>query len=177
MTFAPLRFYKGERKISCPKPRKPDQYRDECTGETINDPTPAKRPAAQISKELPDLPDIRTAVREKRGHQNRRPRGDGDRGKAKRRWIFVRFRQFSYFTFGTPRSLQIFRASSSVISLCLGTAERRFCSGLCHHECLPPSGNSSHPGDERCRKSCLRFIRLSAFRESCHPQTPGLLAG
>ena len=50
-----------------------------------------------------------------------------------------------YFTEGTPRSLQIFRAKSSSISLCLGTEDRLFWLGLCHQECLPPSRRSLQP--------------------------------
>ncbi len=39
-----------------------------------------------------------------------------------------------YLTDGIPRSLQIFFARTSLISLCLGTADRRFIVGFCHQE-------------------------------------------
>lgn len=44
-----------------------------------------------------------------------------------------------YFMGGMPRSLQIFFAKKSLISLCLGIADLLFKAGLCHHECRPPS--------------------------------------
>ena len=50
-----------------------------------------------------------------------------------------------YFLGGTPRSLQILLANMSFISECRGIAERLFSAGLCHHECLPPSLDNSHP--------------------------------
>jgi hypothetical protein len=75
-----------------------------------------------------------------------------------------------YLIFGTPRSLQIFLAKSSSISLCLGTAERLFWLGWCHHECRPPSLSNSHPCLLRCRRSSSRFIRRSALLQTLHLQ-------
>lgn len=63
-----------------------------------------------------------------------------------------------HFTRGMPRSLHIFRARSSSISLCLGTAERLFSLGLCHQEWRLPSRNSSQPCACRWRNRSLRFI-------------------
>jgi hypothetical protein len=94
------------------------------------------------------------------------------------RFRFVlEFFSSSYFALGTPRSLQIFLASSSGISLCRGTADRLFCSGLCHHECRPPSRRSSHPLEVKCRKRSLRFIRRSEARDNFPRQTNGHPAG
>jgi hypothetical protein len=47
-----------------------------------------------------------------------------------------------YLIAGIPRSLQIFFARRSLISVCLGTEDRLFKSGFHHHECLPPSLSS-----------------------------------
>jgi len=40
---------------------------------------------------------------------------------------------------GIPKSWQIFRASKSLISLCLGTADLLLLEEFDHHECLAPS--------------------------------------
>ena len=64
-------------------------------------------------------------------------------------------------TGGTSRSRQILRASWSSISRWRGTAERRFRSGSCHHECRPPSRSITHPCFRKCRRSSSRFIRRS----------------
>ena len=50
-----------------------------------------------------------------------------------------------YLAGSTPRSLHIFFAKISLISECLGIADRLFRAGLCHHECLPPSLKRLHP--------------------------------
>ena len=63
-----------------------------------------------------------------------------------------------YFTGSTPRSLHIFRAKMSLISECRGIADRLFCTGLCHHECLPPSRKRSHPWLRRYLRSSFLFI-------------------
>ena len=60
---------------------------------------------------------------------------------------------------GMPRSLYIFRASWSWISLCRGTEECRFWRGLLHHEWLPPSRTNAQPWARRCRSNSMRFIR------------------
>ena len=52
-----------------------------------------------------------------------------------------------------PRSWQILRASASSISVCRGTAERRFRAGLCHQECRAPSRSNSHPFLRKCRRN------------------------
>ena len=39
-----------------------------------------------------------------------------------------------------------------------GIAERLFCAGLCHHECLPPSRKRSHPWLRRYLRSSFLFI-------------------
>ena len=44
---------------------------------------------------------------------------------------------------GMPRSLQIFRARLSLISVCRGTELCALSAGLCHHEWLPPSRKSN----------------------------------
>jgi len=51
----------------------------------------------------------------------------------------------SYFTNGIPKSLQILRASWSLISGCRGTEDRLFCAGLAHHEWRLPSRTRTHP--------------------------------
>ncbi len=50
-----------------------------------------------------------------------------------------------YFTDGIPKSLQIFFAKLLFISVCLGTEDLLFCSGLDHHECRLPSLINSQP--------------------------------
>ncbi len=59
---------------------------------------------------------------------------------------------------GIRRSLQIFRARSSSISVWRGTAECVCWLGLCHHECLRPSRSKAHPFLRKCRISSARFI-------------------
>lgn len=63
-----------------------------------------------------------------------------------------------YFTGGTPRSLHIFLARRSSISVCLGTADRLFSAGFCHHEWREPSRRNSQPWERRKLTSSLRFI-------------------
>ncbi len=46
---------------------------------------------------------------------------------------------------GIPRSVQIFRTKSSLISLCRGMALRLLSSGWYHQEWLPPSLNRVQP--------------------------------
>jgi RNA-directed DNA polymerase len=62
-----------------------------------------------------------------------------------------------YFTGGIPKSLQIFFASSSLTSVCRGTADLLFNAGLCHHEWRLPSLSSSQPRDRRYCMSSRRF--------------------
>ncbi|MHC4073920.1 MAG: hypothetical protein ACYTGS_18125, partial [Planctomycetota bacterium] len=50
-----------------------------------------------------------------------------------------------YFVGGTPRSLHIFLARTSTISLCLGTADLLLDDGLYHQECFAPSLTNSQP--------------------------------
>ena len=65
---------------------------------------------------------------------------------------------FYYFIGGIPRSLQIFFARMSLISVCLGTEERLFNSGFHHHECLLPSLSSWQSFSVRYARSVFRFI-------------------
>ena len=61
------------------------------------------------------------------------------------RGFFGEMERTVYFTGGTPRSLQIFLARISTISLCLGTADLLFKDGLYHQECFAPSLINSQP--------------------------------
>jgi len=67
---------------------------------------------------------------------------------------------------GTSRSLQIFRARRSLISVWRGTAERRFLAAWPHHEWLPPSRISSQPWRARCRTSSRRFMVQTVMSSS-----------
>ncbi len=51
----------------------------------------------------------------------------------------------SYLAGGIPRSLQIFFARMSTISVWRGIADRVFRAGLCHQECRAPSRSCTHP--------------------------------
>ena len=66
---------------------------------------------------------------------------------------------YFYFIDGTPKSLHIFLASISLISVCLGIDERLLNSVLIHQECLDPSLNNLHRWDRRYFKNFFRFIR------------------
>ena len=63
-----------------------------------------------------------------------------------------------YLIRGIRRSLQIFRARSSSISVWQGTDECVFSLGLCYHECLRPSRSNAHPFLRKCRIRYSRFI-------------------
>jgi len=75
-----------------------------------------------------------------------------------------------YFTKGIPKSLQIFRASRSRISVCRGTEDRLFCVGFNHHEWQPPSRTKTQPCSPRCFKNSVRFIRSAVLR--CNRELP-----
>lgn len=82
-----------------------------------------------------------------------------------------------YFTGGIPRSLQIFLAKKSSISVCLGTAERLLSVGLRHHECRDPSRTNSQPWERRYVRSSLLFIERSFLLENRSRPTPKHPAG
>ena len=85
---------------------------------------------------------------------------------------------------GMPRSVQILRTNSSLISLCRGMALRLLSSGWCHQEWLPPSLNRVQPCWLRWRNKSRRFTGPAlAPRRSCLQQhglqrgsSPGLPA-
>jgi hypothetical protein len=77
----------------------------------------------------------------------------------------------NHATGGMPKSLQIFFARLSTISVCRGTADRRFRAGLCHHECLLPSRRNRHPCSSRYLRRARRFIRRFRPRRSRPMQT------
>lgn len=56
-----------------------------------------------------------------------------------------------------PRSLQILRQRTSLISLWRGTADLAPVAGLPHHECLAPSRISWQPLSRRCARRARRF--------------------
>ena len=58
---------------------------------------------------------------------------------------------------GMPRSRQIFFANSSLISVCRGTADRRWLAELPHQECLTPSRTRLQPCALRCAIRCRRL--------------------
>ena len=69
---------------------------------------------------------------------------------------------------GMPRSVQILRTNSSLISLCRGMALRLLSSGWCHQEWLPPSLNRVQPCWLRWRNKSRRFTEpVLAPRRSC----------
>ena len=69
---------------------------------------------------------------------------------------------------GMPRSVQILRTNSSLISLCRGMALRLLSSGWCHQEWLPPSLNRVQPCWLRWRTKSRRFTEPAlAPRRSC----------
>ena len=72
---------------------------------------------------------------------------------------------------GMPRSVQILRTNSSLISLCRGMALRLLSSGWCHQEWLPPSLNRVQPCWLRWRNKSRRFTGPAlAPRRSCLQQ-------
>ena len=85
---------------------------------------------------------------------------------------------------GMPRSFQILRTNSSLISLCRGMALRLLSSGWCHQEWLPPSLNRVQPCWLRWRNTSRRLKGPApAPRSSCRLQrgrqrgsSPGLPA-
>ena len=74
---------------------------------------------------------------------------------------------------GTPRSEQILRASSSLISYWRGMALRRLSSGCCHQEWLLPSLSSSQPCLVRWRSRSLRFKGPAPFPHRTFPRRQG----
>jgi len=70
-----------------------------------------------------------------------------------------------------PKSLQIFRHKTSLISACLGTADRRPFAGFPHQEWLPPSRTSSHPFLRRWARNARRFTPESGFPRTRVPRT------
>ena len=71
-----------------------------------------------------------------------------------------------YLTGGIPRSLQIFLARMSIISVWRGTADRLFNVGLCHQECRAPSRSCTHPCSRKYRSNSCRFIWRLVLHES-----------
>jgi hypothetical protein len=84
------------------------------------------------------------------------------------------FGPFRCHGFGTSRSLQIFRARYSSISVCRGMAERRFFTGLVHQECLPPSRRSEQPCCCKWRSNARRFIPSQILQRTRPRQRVGL---
>src|SRR3989338_3405936 len=64
-----------------------------------------------------------------------------------------------------PRSLQIFSARKSSISLCLGTVEVRSSFGFIKTECLCPSRTKRHPWTRKYLSKSFRSISLPTMQE------------
>jgi hypothetical protein len=71
----------------------------------------------------------------------------------------------AYFIGSIPRSLHIFLARSSSISVCRGTDERLFWLGFPHQECRDPSLTNSQPCVRRYFNNSVLFMqaRLSSL--------------
>ena len=67
---------------------------------------------------------------------------------------------------GTPKSLQIFLHSTSLISVWRGTADRERVAGLPHQECRAPSRMSSQPLFVRWDRNSRRFTPRSGLPQN-----------
>src|SRR4030042_5971846 len=69
----------------------------------------------------------------------------------------------AYFIGSIPRSLHIFVARLSLISVCRGTEERLFWLGFPHHECRAPSLMNSQPCVRRDLRNSVLFMQVRLF--------------
>ena len=69
----------------------------------------------------------------------------------------------AYFIGSIPRSLHIFLARVSLISVCRGTEERLFWLEFPHHECRAPSLMNSQPCNWRYLRKLVLFMQVRLF--------------
>ncbi len=74
-----------------------------------------------------------------------------------------------------PKSRQIFRARNLLISVCLGTAERRLAAGLPHQEWSLPSRIRTQPCAARCRINSRLFTQGWLLLRNLFSQPPARL--